>query len=190
MYCRIWFPETPSCTAGAPAVSAAPGTAPSAASSAADSVSSLPHRVRHVFRQKAQGRCAPQKLEDALHTADRADLRLDLLAASGELGRGERDVRDRARLRLVLCIRPELLLRTDREHREQHVHDCAVAVSCLCGMEVGRDVLLAPTNGRLHVNASMKFGSQYGCCDQLYCRMVTFLFAYLMTAPRLWYTSR
>jgi hypothetical protein len=31
---------------------------------------------------------------------------------------------------------------------------------------------------------------QYGCWLQLYCRIVTFLFAYLMTAPRLWYTSR
>jgi hypothetical protein len=51
-------------------------------------------------------------------------------------------------------------------------------------------LLLAPTNGKLHVKASMKFGSQYGCELELYCRMVMFLFAYFSTAPRLWYTSR
>jgi len=51
-------------------------------------------------------------------------------------------------------------------------------------------VILAPTKGRLHVKASMKFGSQYGCEVALYCRMVMFLFLYLITAPRLWYASR
>jgi hypothetical protein len=52
------------------------------------------------------------------------------------------------------------------------------------------DALLDPTNGSDHVKASMKFGSQYGCGRAWYCRIVMFLFAYLSTAPRLWYTSR
>ena len=51
-------------------------------------------------------------------------------------------------------------------------------------------MIFAPTKGSDHVNASMKFGSQYGCEDALYCRIVMVLSLYRMSAPRLWYASR
>jgi hypothetical protein len=42
----------------------------------------------------------------------------------------------------------------------------------------------------LHVNTSMKFGSQYGCGEQLNWRMFSTLLSYLSTAALLLYTSR
>lgn len=43
-------------------------------------------------------------------------------------------------------------------------------------------VTFSPTNGNDQVNTSMKFGSQYGCGEQLNCRMFITLFSYLSTA--------
>ncbi len=43
----------------------------------------------------------------------------------------------------------------------------------------------SPTNGRLHVKTSMKFGSQYGCGLLLNCLMFMTLFSYLSTAALL-----
>lgn len=40
----------------------------------------------------------------------------------------------------------------------------------------------SPTNGRDHVNTSMKFGSQYGCVEQLNCLIFITLFSYFNTA--------
>ena len=40
----------------------------------------------------------------------------------------------------------------------------------------------SPTNGRDHVKTSMKFGSQYGCGEQLNCRIFITLFSYFNTA--------
>jgi hypothetical protein len=42
--------------------------------------------------------------------------------------------------------------------------------------------LIAPTNGKLHAKASMKFGDQYGCELELYCLMV--MFCWRTSAPR------
>lgn len=43
-------------------------------------------------------------------------------------------------------------------------------------------ITFSPTNGNDHVNTSMKFGSQYGCGEQLNCRIFITLFSYLSTA--------
>ena len=40
----------------------------------------------------------------------------------------------------------------------------------------------SPTKGRDQVNTSIKFGSQYGCGEQLNCRMFMTLFSYFSTA--------
>jgi len=40
----------------------------------------------------------------------------------------------------------------------------------------------SPTNGNDHVNTSMKLGNQYGCGEQLNCRMFITLFSYFSTA--------
>lgn len=40
----------------------------------------------------------------------------------------------------------------------------------------------SPTNGRDQVKTSMKLGSQYGCGEQLNCRMFMTLFSYFSTA--------
>jgi hypothetical protein len=45
-----------------------------------------------------------------------------------------------------------------------------------------RNLPFSPTNGKDHVNTSMKLGSQYGCGEQLNCRMFITLFSYFSTA--------
>lgn len=44
----------------------------------------------------------------------------------------------------------------------------------------------SPTNGRDQVKTSMKFGSQYGCGEQLNCLMFMTLFSYFNTAAEQW----
>lgn len=46
-------------------------------------------------------------------------------------------------------------------------------------------LLFSPTNGKLHVNTSMKFGKKYGCGVQLNWRIFITLFSYLSTAALL-----
>lgn len=71
----------------------------------------------------------------------------------------------------------ELLLGAAVENGDQHVGDCDdVSIVRAHFAEERReqsfDILFSPTNGKLHVNTSMKFGSQYGCGVQLNCRML------------------
>lgn len=47
----------------------------------------------------------------------------------------------------------------------------------------------SPTKGSDHVNTSMKLGSQYGCGEQLNCRMFMTLFSYFKTAAWWGYSS-
>lgn len=44
------------------------------------------------------------------------------------------------------------------------------------------DSPFSPTKGKDHVNTSMKFGNQYGCGEQLNCRMFITLFSYFRIA--------
>ena len=52
------------------------------------------------------------------------------------------------------------------------------------------NVHFSPTNGKLHVKTSIKFGNQKGCGVQLNCRMFITLLSYLRTVALLLYTSR
>lgn len=78
------------------------------------------------------------------------------------------------------------------EHTERTASSISITVHNMNNSPTWSEenVLFAPTNGRLHVKASMKFGSQYGCWRAWYWRIVMLLFAYLRMAPRLRYASR
>lgn len=47
------------------------------------------------------------------------------------------------------------------------------------------DVPFSPTKGKDHVKTSMKLGNQYGCGEQLNCRMFITLFSYFNTAAKI-----
>ena len=63
-------------------------------------------------------------------------------------------------------------------------------LACTREKKKKKTVLFSPTNGRLQLNASMKFGSQYGCGMLLNCRMLNMFASYLTIAALLLYTSR
>ena len=58
------------------------------------------------------------------------------------------------------------------------------------GSKRGVNALFSPTNGKLHVKTSIKFGNQKGCGAHLNCRMFTRLLSYLRTVAKLLYASR
>src|SRR5713226_4567062 len=91
----------------------------------------------------------------------------------------------------------ELSMSSSREH----VFSTATSISVTCSDDTRqlamfqrrsfkRCSLFSPTSGRLHVNASMKLGSQYGCGVQLNCRIFNTFDSYLRIAALLLYTSR
>jgi hypothetical protein len=87
-----------------------------------------------------------------------------------------------------LCALLELLLRAYIKHRSQHIRNYEAT-----NYQSRAHSLVSPTNDRLQLNASIKFGGQYGCGMLLNCRMLNMFASDRTGLPRSCYyiwTSR